>query len=82
MLLDRILEEGMVLTVEPGCYFNPFLLKPALDDHKSAQFLIRDRIESLLVSGLPYTLLARQALVLRDYMQTQPLSRNACINWL
>ncbi|CAL8463429.1 g2963 [Coccomyxa elongata] len=47
----RILEEGMVLTVEPGCYFNPFLLKPALDDHKSAHFLIRDRIESLLEFG-------------------------------
>ncbi|BDA48705.1 Xaa-Pro dipeptidase [Coccomyxa sp. Obi] len=47
----RILEEGMVLTVEPGCYFNPFLLKPAMDDDKSSQFLIRDRIESLLEFG-------------------------------
>ncbi|KAK9917777.1 hypothetical protein WJX75_008067 [Coccomyxa subellipsoidea] len=47
----RILEEDMVLTVEPGCYFNPFLLKPALDDPSSAKFLIRDRIESLLDFG-------------------------------
>ncbi len=39
----------MVLTVEPGCYFNAFLLKPALDDPKSARYLVRDRIESLLV---------------------------------
>ncbi len=51
----------MVLTVEPGCYFNPFLLKPALDDHKSAHFLIRDRIESLLVNIHPCSLPARQA---------------------
>jgi len=42
----------MVLTVEPGCYFNEYLLQPALDDPKTAQYLVRDRIESLLVRSL------------------------------
>lgn len=42
----------MVLTVEPGCYFNAYLLQPALDDPNTAQYLVRDRIESLLVSYL------------------------------
>lgn len=27
----RQLEEGMIITVEPGCYFNPVLLLPAFE---------------------------------------------------
>jgi hypothetical protein len=34
----RTLEAGMVLTVEPGCYFMEPLLKPALADPKTKDF--------------------------------------------
>ena len=46
----RVLEPNMVITVEPGCYFNPALLKPALEDKTQAAFLVKDRVQSLLVS--------------------------------
>ncbi|CAL5223649.1 g6193 [Coccomyxa viridis] len=47
----RGLEPNMVITVEPGCYFNPALLKPALEDKAQAAFLVRDRVLSLLGFG-------------------------------
>ena len=49
----RVLEPNMVITVEPGCYFNPALLKPALEDSSHARFLVKDRVNSLLV-GLSF----------------------------
>ena len=39
----------MVITVEPGCYFNPALLRPALENKMHAPFLVRERVISLLV---------------------------------
>lgn len=38
----RLLEEGMCLTVEPGCYFIEALLQPALADPARARFLVPD----------------------------------------
>ncbi len=35
----RMLEQGMVLTVEPGCYFIDFLIEQALNDPSKASFI-------------------------------------------
>ena len=43
----------MVVTVEPGCYFNPFLLQPAFEDSRQSPFLNNRRLEASLASG-PY----------------------------
>lgn len=47
----RELIPGMVITVEPGIYFIPALLKPALEDEEKAKFLNREKIESLFDFG-------------------------------
>ena len=41
----RVLEEGMVLTVEPGCYFIDILLNTALATPSQAEFINKDRLE-------------------------------------
>ncbi|CAM0946149.1 unnamed protein product [Alopecurus aequalis] len=41
----RELKEGMVITVEPGCYFIDALLKPARDDPISSKFFNWEEIE-------------------------------------
>ncbi len=45
----RILEENMVITVEPGCYFNPFLLGPAFESTSQGPFLNKRRLEGSMV---------------------------------
>lgn len=47
----RELASGMVITIEPGIYFIPALLGPALRDRKKSPFLNGDRIEPLLDIG-------------------------------
>lgn len=49
----RVLEENMVVTVEPGCYFNPFLLRPAMQDPAQAHFFNQKRVEASMVSLKP-----------------------------
>ena len=44
----------MVITVEPGCYFNPFLLEPAFDSAEQGQFLNRRRLEASMASTAYY----------------------------
>lgn len=41
----RELEEGMVLTVEPGCYFIDSLLNMALSDERQKKFINIDRLK-------------------------------------
>jgi len=43
----------MVITVEPGCYFNPFLLGPAFESTSQGPFLNKRRLEGSMV-GLAY----------------------------
>ena len=50
-LTCRVLEENMVITVEPGCYFNRFLLEPAFQDPKLAKFLRPERIRQFWVGS-------------------------------
>jgi len=44
--LGRTLQEGMVITVEPGCYFTPFLLEQALADDGKACFINRECLDA------------------------------------
>jgi|SRR5690625_1066837 len=41
----RDLQAGMVITVEPGIYFIPALLRPAFEDPEKSRFLNREKIE-------------------------------------
>lgn len=41
----RVLKEGMVLTVEPGCYFIDILMDMALANPTQAQFINQERLE-------------------------------------
>lgn len=47
----RSLEEGMVITVEPGCYFIEPLLAAAFKDPEQAGFFVMPAIERLRNSG-------------------------------
>ena len=47
----RTLEAGMVMTVEPGCYFNAFLLEPALAAPATARFFVADKVRACLDFG-------------------------------
>ncbi|HEX6983153.1 MAG TPA: aminopeptidase P family protein [Balneolaceae bacterium] len=49
--MRRSLQPGMVLTIEPGLYFIPALLKPALEDDKISSFLNKSKLENMLDFG-------------------------------
>jgi Xaa-Pro dipeptidase len=41
----RVLEEGIVITVEPGCYFIDFKIEKTLNDPVKAKYLNKEKIE-------------------------------------
>lgn len=47
----RELEPGMVLTIEPGLYMIPALLKPAFEDSEQREYLNTEKLEKLLNFG-------------------------------
>lgn len=42
----RPLIPGMIITCEPGCYFNEFTLAPAMADPATAKFFVKEKIEA------------------------------------
>jgi len=51
-VMGRTLEAGMVITVEPGCYFNEFTMRPALADASMKHLLVPERIEHFMVRAV------------------------------
>lgn len=47
----RELQPGMVITIEPGIYFVPAVLEPAIADPEKNKFLNTEKVESLLGFG-------------------------------
>ena len=47
----RELQAGMVITIEPGIYFVPAVLEPAMENPEQAKFLDVDKVKSLLGFG-------------------------------
>lgn len=48
---NRAVQPGMVLTVEPGIYFNEATLGPALQDPEKSKFLVADKIREFFGFG-------------------------------
>lgn len=66
----------MVITVEPGCYFNPFLLGPAFESTSQGPFLNRRRLEGSMV-GLAYAV--AEPVALAEQGSSTKLCSNCCI---
>ncbi len=47
----RELQAGMVVTIEPGIYFVPAVLEPAMEDPEKAKYLNLEKVKSLLNFG-------------------------------
>lgn len=60
----RVLEEGMVITVEPGVYFIEAILEPALADPEVSRFLVPERLRHF--RGLGGVRIEDDVIVTRD----------------
>lgn len=49
--MRRTLQPSMVLTIEPGLYFVPALLEPALEDEKTSKFLNASKLQDMMDFG-------------------------------
>lgn len=49
--MRRTLQPSMVLTIEPGLYFVPALLKPALEDEEISKFLNASKLQEMMDFG-------------------------------
>lgn len=49
--MRRTLQPSMVLTIEPGLYFVPALLEPALEDEEMAKFLNASKLQDMMDFG-------------------------------
>lgn len=49
--MRRTLQPSMVLTIEPGLYFVPALLKPALEDDNASKFLNQSKLQEMMDFG-------------------------------
>ncbi len=49
--MRRTLQPGMVLTIEPGLYFVPALLEPALEDDTVSSYLNESKLRDMMDFG-------------------------------
>jgi len=50
----RVLEEGMAITIEPGCYFIDFLIEKSLNDPEIACYLNNEKVFNLFILFIHY----------------------------
>lgn len=51
MRTRRVLQEGMVITVEPGCYFIDFIIESALKNPELGKYLNEEKIKEYMEVG-------------------------------
>lgn len=49
--IRRKLEKGMYVTIEPGCYFNEYLINLALKDEKQAKYINQEALKKYMPVG-------------------------------